>query len=93
MIPIRWLEGGNKAKQMSRDPRVPKPGPSQFERTMSLLRTQDQFDDVKAKLARRRNPANEGQLRAAAREHADPRGVPMGARVNRMPAAARPGRR
>jgi hypothetical protein len=93
MIPIRWLEGGNKAKQMSRDPRVPKPGPSQFERVMSVLRTQDQFDDVKAKLTRRRNPANEGQLRAAAREHADPRGMPMGARVKRMHAAARHGRR
>jgi hypothetical protein len=93
MIPIRWLEGGNKAKQMARDPRVPKPTPSHFEQTMSLLRTQDQFDDVKAKLARRRNPANEGQLRAAAKEHADPRGMPMGARVNRMHAAARHGRR
>ena len=93
MIPIRWLEGGNKAKQMARDPRVPKPGPSHFEQTMSLLRTQDQFDDAKAKMTRRRNPANEGQLRAAAKEHADPRGVPMGATVNRMHAAARHGRR
>ena len=93
MIPIRWLEGGNKAKQMSRDPRVPKPGSSHFEKTLSLLKGQERFDEVNAKMARRRNPASDGQLRAAAREHADPRTRPVGARVNRMPAAARLGKR